>query len=346
MDFCVFAGFAETRERSLTSLLVALTQGPHLVLLCLFCVIGYLVPSQVKGFRNSLMMASRTNFHQYPSVFKDCLVQVIVGSQKTVYYIHPGVLLSSGSPVLKACVGDQWIKDGSSGAIDWTDFDEDTVECALSYLYIEDYDVRCQTVFGEPLQEEEEKDQPSGLPPKTIKTAVGSFTPLSNACDEHLGNIALVHAKVYCFAHQILFPKLENLALQCLTQLLLQCDTPTDLFFLRLTDAIRLTYDSTPTLKICDPARELLSQYVALKYTTLSEESLRMLITEGGGDFMIDLTCKLARRILISGTSTQSLEDHIDKLELSVCRLEQDAQEQACLLRRAEEEIREWESWN
>lgn len=185
----------------------------------------------------------------------------------------------------------------------------------------------------------------AGLPPKTIKTAAGSFTDLSNACDEHLGNIALMHAKVYCFAHHILFSKLENLALQRLTQLLLQCDTPTGPFFLRLTDAIGLIYDSTPPLKINNPARELLSQYVALKYTTLSEESLRTLIAEGG-DFMIDLTRKLARRILFSGTSTQLLEDHIDKLELDVHRLEQDAQEQAFLLRRAEEEIREWESWN
>lgn len=92
-------------------------------------------------------------------MFKDYPVQAIVGSQKTTYYIHPGVLLSSGSPVLKARVTDRWIKDESSGPIDWTDFDEDTVECALSYLYIEDYDVRGQTVFGEQLQEDNRNDQ-------------------------------------------------------------------------------------------------------------------------------------------------------------------------------------------
>lgn len=50
---------------------------------------------------------------------------------------------------MKACVSDQWIKNGTSGAIDWTEFDEETVECPLSYLYIEDYDVRGRTFVGE-----------------------------------------------------------------------------------------------------------------------------------------------------------------------------------------------------
>ncbi|KAJ9481162.1 hypothetical protein VN97_g12339 [Penicillium thymicola] len=61
---------------------------------------------------------------------------------------------------------------------------------------------------------------------------------------------------------------------------------------------------------------------------------------------MIDVTRKLARRISISGTSTQSLEDLIDELKMNVFRLEQYTENQACLLKRAEEEILEWESWN
>ncbi|KAJ5111461.1 hypothetical protein N7532_001996 [Penicillium argentinense] len=324
-------------------------------------------------------MASRTNFLQDPSIFKDCPVQIIAGSQKTIYYIHPGVLLSSGSPVLKTRVSDH-------ETIDWTEFDEDTVECALSYLYVKDYDVQGQPIFGEKLLEDKENDNNSGqainkpeagfsasdsaiteeqqlerpltplsrclqagLPLETMQTAAGSFTKMSHACDGHLGNIALMHAKIYCFAHQFLFSRLETLALQRLTQLLLKCDTPTDPFFLHLADAIRLIYDSTIRSKMEDPARELLSQYVALNYTKLSEESskesLGNLIAEGG-DFTIDVTRKLARRISMSGTSIQSLEEHIDGLEMNFLRLKQGAQEQSCLLRHAEEEIREWESWN
>lgn len=59
------------------------------------------------------------------------------------------------------------------------------------------------------------------------------------ACDGGgLGDIALMHAKVYCFAYQFLFPGLEDLALQRLTQLLLKCDIPTDPFFLGLAPTI------------------------------------------------------------------------------------------------------------
>jgi hypothetical protein len=40
------------------------------------------------------------------------------------------------------------------------------------------------------------------------------------------------------------------------------------------------------------------------------------------------------------------LEGLIDELEMSVSGLEQHTENQACLLKRAEEEILEWESWN
>jgi hypothetical protein len=61
--------------------------------------------------------------------------------------------------VLKARVNERWTKDGTSGAIDWTEFDEETVECALSYLYIEDYDVRGRTFVGEQIEERNNDDQ-------------------------------------------------------------------------------------------------------------------------------------------------------------------------------------------
>ncbi|KAJ5542051.1 hypothetical protein N7461_008054 [Penicillium sp. DV-2018c] len=243
-------------------------------------------------------MASRTNFHQFPSPFKDCPVQVIVGPQKNVYYVHPGVLSSCGSPVLEARVNDQWIKTGTTGTLDWTEFDEDTVECVLSYLYIEDYDGRGRASLGEQVEEGNNNDQ----------IAAAAFMETPSACDESLGDIALMHAKVYCFAHQFLFSRLEKLALQRLTQLLLGCDTPSDPFFLRLADAIRVVYDSTPNSKPKDPARELLSQYVALKYTTISEKSLNPLIAEGG-DFMIDVNCKLAQMIRAQDSAAQMTDN-------------------------------------
>lgn len=60
---------------------------------------------------------------------------------------------------MKARVNDQWIKNGTSAAIDWTEFDEETVECALSYLYIEDYQVRDQRFVGAQTEERNGDDQ-------------------------------------------------------------------------------------------------------------------------------------------------------------------------------------------
>lgn len=57
-----------------------------------------------------------------------------------------------------------------------------------------------------------------GLPAQTIQTAAAAFNTKSHGCDEHMGNIAFIHAKVYCFAHQFLISGLEDSALQRLTQ--------------------------------------------------------------------------------------------------------------------------------
>lgn len=73
------------------------------------------------------------------------------------------------------------------------------------------------------------------------------------ACDEGLGDIALMYAKVYCFTHRFLFPGLEDLALQRLVQLLLKCDTPTDLFFLGLAptiSSVKMARKTHPSKKI------------------------------------------------------------------------------------------------
>ncbi|KAJ6116212.1 hypothetical protein N7523_005893 [Penicillium sp. IBT 18751x] len=318
-------------------------------------------------------MASRTNFHQYPGIFRKCPIQILVGPAKTTFYIHPGVLSSCGSPVLEARINGPWTTNGPSGAIDWAEFDENTVECALSYLYVGDYDVCEQNVVGEHIEGGSEDDKfghqeslstksessqvplerpltplsrclQVGLPAQIIQTAAAAFNKESHCCDKHIGNIAFIHAKVYCFAHQFLISGLEDLALQRLTQLLLVCDIPTSSFFVHLADVIRLVYSSTPKSKLNNPARELLSQYVALKYTTLSE-CLNTLIAEGG-DFMIDVSRKLTRRIQTSGESARSLEDQIDELETRIQRLELEAERQTGLLERAKQEIAEWESWN
>lgn len=79
---------------------------------------------------------------------------------------------------MKARANDQWIKNGTSGTIDWTEFDEETVECALSFLYIEDYDVRDRTFVGTQIEERNDDDHHIGTfhSPLLILFAVNDYT--------------------------------------------------------------------------------------------------------------------------------------------------------------------------
>lgn len=102
-----------------------------------------------------------------------------------------------------------------------------------------------------------------------------------------------LHAKVYSFARQLEFDKLEQFALNSLAQVLVALEQTDKVLFPYLVDAIRLIYKTTSAV---DDARNLLSQFVALRYTTLIGEDLDELITEGG-EFVVDLSHKLARKL-------------------------------------------------
>uniref|UniRef100_A0A093XBI1 BTB domain-containing protein n=1 Tax=Talaromyces marneffei PM1 TaxID=1077442 RepID=A0A093XBI1_TALMA len=332
-------------------------------------------------------MASYRDRLHFSKMFKVPTIQAIAGREGTVYHVHPHALSSCGSAAFKARIGEAWI-NGASEVIDWTDFDEQTIECFLCWLYTNDYDVRgaADTANGEHRRENNQKgtsdhdDHPTastkteslvpdtamisesyeerpltplsrcilvGLPAETMQTAAATFAQTEfHDCDELLGDAVFMHAKIYCFAHRFLIPRLEVLALQRLTQVLLTNNTSRDPFFSRLADAIHLVYESTPkATQFDDPARKLLSQYVALNFTSIPTESLEMLVS-AGGEFMVDVAQKLARRIATSGRSTESLEEHINELETKINALVLDGEKQRSLLEKSEKEIREWESWN
>ncbi|KAJ9301203.1 hypothetical protein DTO271G3_1338 [Paecilomyces variotii] len=298
--------------------------------------------------------------------FSECPIQVMVGSEKKIYYIHPSILTSCNSSVLNARMTGGWRNNDEDKPLDWTNFDEVTVECVISYLYVKDYYLPDQTSeFGassgggtqgqpeekvkdiklmphsakkvaveEKTQTDDELKRPltpldrcleAGLPVKTRPTAAGVFDQL---CKPHKGNFGteiLTHARVYQFAHYFLFPELEELALQRLTQVLLELDdVKMQHLFPQLADAIRAVYGGTPDAgQGQDPARKLLSQFVALKYNLLSGEDLDAVLAEDS-QFSVDVTRKLARRIA-----------RIDELEK---RLIKNASE----LEKAQEEITLW----
>ncbi|KAJ5822780.1 hypothetical protein N7447_005120 [Penicillium robsamsonii] len=113
-----------------------------------------------------------------------------------------------------------------------------------------------------------------------------------------------LHAKVYSFARQLDFEKLEQFSLNRLAEVLVALEQTDKVLFPYLVDAIRLIYQTTD---IADDARNLLSQFVALRYTTLVGEHLDELITEGG-EFVVDLSHKLARKLTTISMAFKRIE--------------------------------------
>lgn len=67
-------------------------------------------------------------------------LKIVVGPDKRHYYVHPDVLSSCKLSALEPSVKEVW-KSSGDGAIDWTDFDHQTVEQVLTFLYTGDYHI-------------------------------------------------------------------------------------------------------------------------------------------------------------------------------------------------------------
>ena len=58
-----------------------------------------------------------------------------VGENDRIYYVHPGIFASSA---LSADILDSW-KGTADDTVNLTEYDEQTIQCALSYFYTKDY---------------------------------------------------------------------------------------------------------------------------------------------------------------------------------------------------------------
>jgi hypothetical protein len=81
-------------------------------------------------------------------MFKEEPWKALVGSNKVVSYVHPGVL-QHGISALAVRISGAW-KDSSDKTLDWSDFDEETINCVLSYQYSGTYDLPGSSKDKEP----------------------------------------------------------------------------------------------------------------------------------------------------------------------------------------------------
>ncbi|KAL4864233.1 hypothetical protein BDV12DRAFT_201340 [Aspergillus spectabilis] len=140
----------------------------------------------------------------------------------------------------------------------------------------------------------------------------------------------LVHAKVYSFAHRYLVDNLVEFVLQRLKQILIVIQKKKLGFCPQLAESISLIYNATSGK---DPARNLLSQFVALNYTAMYGRRLKKLLAEGG-QFTIDLSWKLARRL-----RSNPLEERINELQAEAADRDRE-------LKRLTRELKDWDDWN
>ncbi|KAF2795140.1 hypothetical protein K505DRAFT_240585, partial [Melanomma pulvis-pyrius CBS 109.77] len=267
--------------------------------------------------------------------------KVLAGSEQAVYYIHPGVLSACKSSAASIRMNGNW-KDTGDGDIDWTDSDKQTVECVLHYLYTGDYHVpdseeetsaiTTKNIKND-LKQTEKKPPRDGEPSTLSQTPFPdesslkrSLTPFQECVVAARSEYAvketiLTHARVYSFAHRYQFCDLANLALQRLTQILNVAPRKRTALFPHLADAIRHIYDTTPGPELRDdPARKLLSQYIASNYTNLVGEELNDLAGEGG-ELMVDVSSKLARLLVTRSSSISALQKQNNGLSAEVALL-------------------------
>lgn len=157
----------------------------------------------------------------------------------------------------------------------------------------------------------------------TAKTpkADGQEEPATETQESPADEIYL-HIKVYAFAHLLEFGDLKQFALNRLAKVLISLEQTKQDLFPYLANGIRLIYKTT-TNEATDDARNLLSQFVAFNYEALTGEEFDKLIAKGG-EFMVDVSHKLARRLSSLTSSLLKYEELGRNKDLEVESVDED----------------------
>lgn len=161
-----------------------------------------------------------------------------------------------------------------------------------------------------------------------------------------VGAAIQTHAKVYSFAHQQFFTDLAKLSLQRLICILADTKCDCTSLFPELADTIRHIYDTTPGPDLqLNPARRLLSQYVALKHTSLAGDDLDALAAEGG-EFMVDVFKKVARQNEAHRMRIESLYDEQEGVLAELVATQAVCEERDVEIQKLRQDLKDWETHN
>ncbi|KAJ6128816.1 hypothetical protein N7471_010033 [Penicillium samsonianum] len=182
------------------------------------------------------------------SFHRESPIKAVVGESKTIFYVHPGALIQ-GTYALTARVTGSW-KTAGQDSLDWSDFDEETIHCALKFCYDQNYTV--------PRGSNSSKGVPARQEPEQSSAEHNARSESSLIPPSHMGDAMVLHAKVYSFAHRYLVRDLQHYALVqmkgCFGPFLKEYNRPRSVY---LADTIRIIYGCTPRsdATMMDPAR-------------------------------------------------------------------------------------------
>jgi hypothetical protein len=309
-------------------------------------------------------------------------VEIVIGKDRRSRIVHVEALRSCKSPSLTALLEKYWA-EWHGKVIDWTEHDGDTVDRFLMFLYYQDYASPDPVAFSpegnattlleapplapeqaaetELLEEESPPVQDAfqtrsltpidrcldvGLPVERRLAEAGRFEELPFLYSGHyyLG-VLLAHARVYTFAQYHFVTRLQELALQRMTQTLKRIDCQQAHAASEVTALIRHLYQNTISQEsVEDPARKLVSQFAAIHYHDLFRGEFETLLSECG-EFALDVGRKIWRRLSMTMASTKILEEQIDRLEDEVRELKKAAEIQNDELLRLRPEVTEGHDW-
>lgn len=138
--------------------------------------------------------------------------------------------------------------------------------------------------------------------------------------------------------------KLEIFSLQRLTHTLVSIDPVRPGLIPDFVSVVRHVYGNTAVRgEAEDPARKLLCQFTAFNYTQLMRDKFEELTFEGG-EFMLDLSRKLSRRLGSGGISGALLERQVDELEKKVQTMETQLSTRDSTITYLSRELNQWRS--
>ncbi|KAJ5179277.1 hypothetical protein N7492_002487 [Penicillium capsulatum] len=285
--------------------------------------------------------------YDFSSLFKEKPWEVLVGHRGCVIYAHPSVL-ARASPVLKNRIKGAW-STTTGDVINWERFDEQTIECVMTFFYAGRYDFISSTdltrnvdLFTAEDWDSSAANQVTYMPtgPDRSTNPGGDHQssphsrPASVNVDEDvnanppatsqaaapaeagLGDIILLHVKVYSFAHEYLSRDLLKYSLASLRAQFQKVDKVSAKILPSFIEAIKHLYSNTPPPSVREnPARQEITDFVVANHKTLIVGEIADTFSDAGSAFIGDLNRALSREIDRMYNEIMTTREEMAKLE-------------------------------